>query len=411
MSQPDCVPTDEIGRVTGRRQFLCLAAGTTLVLSVALNVGIAEEPKPAAKAAVKEVPAVDAQAIQKSRQRGLDFLRTTQDKNDGWWSTNRMSGITGLVVIAALRNGVAPDDPMVVKGLSFLSKHIQKDGGIYAPKGNLMNYETCIAIVAFREANRDGKYDKIIENASKFLKGEQWGDNKGVKPTDANFGGVGYGGKTRPDLSNTQFLIEALRAAGTSANDPALKNALIFVSRCQNLESQANTTEFASKIDDGGFYYTPAAGGSSPAGKDPAGGLRSYGTMTYAGLKSMIHCDVKADDPRVKAAVSWIRRHYTVTQNPGIDKAGLFYYRQTFAKALEALGQDIIVDESGAKHTWRQDLAAQLVSEQKDNGSWINTNRQWFETDPNLVTAYSLVTLSYCDTQAKQQPQKEPAKP
>ena len=39
--------------------------------------------------------------------------------------------------------------------------------------------------------------------------------------------------------------------------------------------------------------------------------------MTYAGLKSFLYAGVSKDDPRVKAAVEWVRKHYTVTENPG----------------------------------------------------------------------------------------------
>lgn len=351
-------------------------------------------------------PQVDAQTIQATRKKGLDFLRNSQ-ASDGSWTTNRTLGITALALVAASRNGVKAEDPMLAKGLEFLTKSIQKDGGVYAPKSEFRTYETSLAILALREANTNGKYDKVIADAVKFLKADQWGEAQGLKPSDINFGGAGYGGgKSRPDLSNTQFLIDALRTAGVPADDPSLQNALKFVSRCQNLESQANTTEFAAKSEDGGFYYTPAAGGKSPAGKTPKGGLRSYGTMTYAGLKSMIYCDVKQDDPRVKAALGWIRRHYSVSENPGVGKEGLFYYYHTFAKSLHALGQDIIEDQDGVRHNWRNDLAARLVADQKANGSWINTVPRWFEGDPNLVTAYSLLALSYCES-----PKAESAKP
>jgi squalene-hopene/tetraprenyl-beta-curcumene cyclase len=378
-------------QLTGVVVFFGILAGA-IVLPL-----YAAEPKPTT-GAVAAVP--DAQAIQKTRQKGLEFLRNSQ-ADDGSWTTNRTLGISGLAVIAALRNGLNADDPMVAKGLGFLSKNVQKDGGVYAPKSNYQTYETCIAIVAFREANTKGQYDKIIADAAKYLKSEQWNEDRGSKPSDTNYGGLGYGGKSRPDLSNTQFLIEALRAAGTPPNDPSLQKALAFVSRCQNLESQANTTEFAAKAEDGGFYYTPAAGGSSPSGKNAKGGLKSYGTMTYAGLKSMIHCDVKADDPRVKAAVGWIRRHYSVTENPGVGKSGLFYYYQTFAKALQALGEEIVEDQAGVKHEWRKDLAKRLLADQKENGSWVNSDSKWFEGDPNLVTAYALLSLSYCSATEK----------
>ena len=143
-----------------------------------------------------------------------------------------------------------------------------------------------------------------------------------------------------------------------------MKRALVFVSRCQNLESQDNTTPFAAKNPDGSFYYTPAAGGQSPAGNTANGGLRGYGSMTYAGLKSMIYAGVKPDDPRVKAAVKWCQMHYSVEENPGLGKAGLYYYYHTFAKALDAAGIKELADAKGVKHNWRQDLLAALVRQQ-----------------------------------------------
>jgi squalene-hopene/tetraprenyl-beta-curcumene cyclase len=211
-----------------------------------------------------------------------------------------------------------------------------------------------------------------------------------------SYGGAGYGSHSRPDLSNTSFLIDALHAAGAQADDPALDRALVFVSRCQNLESPHNTTEFAAKVNDGGFYYTIAAGGESQAGKTPDGGLRSYGSMTYAGLKSMIFCGVGPDDPRVKAAYEWARKHYTLTENPGMGADGMYYYFHTFAKALDAVGDDTLVDAGGASHDWRRELAERLFELQKDDGSWVNASQRWLESDPNLTTAYSLLALSYC---------------
>ena len=45
-----------------------------------------------------------------------------------------------------------------------------------------------------------------------------------------------------------------------------MQRALVFVSRCQNLETVHNKFKFAALNPDGGFYYTIAAGGSSQAG-------------------------------------------------------------------------------------------------------------------------------------------------
>ena len=41
---------------------------------------------------------------------------------------------------------------------------------------------------------------------------------------------------------------------------------------------------------------------------------------------------------------------------------------------------------------------AHLFERQKENGSWLNPAERWYEGDPNLVTAYALLALDYCDT-------------
>jgi squalene-hopene/tetraprenyl-beta-curcumene cyclase len=118
--------------------------------------------------------------------------------------------------------------------------------------------------------------------------------------------------------------------------------------------------------------------------------------MTYSGLKSMIYAGVDKNDPRVKAAHEWAKKHYTVTENPGMGEEGLYYYYQAFAKALAAVGEEKLTAADGQVHDWRADLTKQLASSQKPDGSWVNAANRWMEGDPNLVTAYSLLALSYC---------------
>lgn len=327
--------------------------------------------------------------------RAVAFLSQAQD-DDGSFSKQSGPGVTALVTTALLRHGRTVDDPVVAKALKYLDGFVQPDGGIHTPDSKYKNYETCLSMMCLTEANNDGRYDKTIANAKQFVTDIQWDNSEGHDESSLSFGGAGYGSHRRPDLSNTSFLIDALKATGAGPDDEAMQRALVFVSRCQNLESEYNTTEFAAKINDGGFYYTIAAGGSSQAGAEPDGGLRSYGSMTYAGLKSMIYAGVGPDDPRVKAAYDWIRKHYTLEQNPGMGDAGLYYYYHTFAKALAALEQQELIDSDGQSHNWRQELIDQLAKTQLDNGSWINTNARWLEADPNLVTGYALLALSYC---------------
>lgn len=336
-------------------------------------------------------PKVDAAA-----SKAVEYFRTMQNEDGSFGEGNQITGVTALVVTGLLGNAnVTADDPMVAKGLKYLESKLHEDGGIYDDPRQ-KNYPTAIAVLAFAKANKDGRYKELLDKAAKFLKQEQWDESEGITPDNDRYGGAGYGGKSRPDLSNTAFLLEALKASGLPESDPAYKRAAIFVTRCQNLSGEgANDLPFAAKIDDGGFYYTPV-----DAPKDGPG-LRSYGSMTYAGLKSFIYAGLDKNDPRVQAALDWIRKNYSLTENPGMGDQGLYYYYHTFAKALAAADLEEITANDGSPHNWRNELATVLVTTQLPDGSWVNKNPRWMESDPRLVTAFVLMTIDELEPEKK----------
>jgi squalene-hopene/tetraprenyl-beta-curcumene cyclase len=327
--------------------------------------------------------------------KAVNFLRPRQGDDGSWSGDRKEPGITGLVVTALLRSGrLTADEKVVTKALGYLERFVGLKGELSEAPHSV--YTTSVAIMAFQVANKAGRYDSVIKGGQEFLKSTQW-DETETKGRETDFyGGAGYGGQnSRPDLSNTSFMMEALRNTGLPADDPALQKALVFVSRCQNLKSEFNDQPWASKINDGGFIYTAANGGSSVAGKTDDGGLRSYASMTYAGLRSMIYAGLTADDPRVKAAQDFISRHYTLDENPGLGQRGLFYYYQTFAKTLALLGKPLFIDGSGGEHDWRADLVAALAKRQAANGAWVNGTAGFMEGDANLVTGYGLLALAH----------------
>jgi squalene-hopene/tetraprenyl-beta-curcumene cyclase len=342
--------------------------------------------------------------------RGVSYLESQGQTSDGPFAAPEGVGIgvSALATTALVRHGRSVRDPLVAKPLKYLEASVQKDGGIYSPGGMLANYETCLAIMCLTEVNGERRYSKILDRAEAFVRSHQWDESKQKEPDDLAYGGAGYGTHKRPDLSNTTFLVDALKACGRGPNDPdscgpddpAIQKALVFVSRCQNLESEHNTTPFAARNPDGGFYYTCAAGGRSAAGVTATGGLRSYASMTYSGLKSLLHAGLGPDDPRVKAAVAWIRKNYDLKSNPGLGDAGLYYYYHVFAKTLHTLGGSSFEDDAGVSHDWRSELADELCRCQRENGCWVNANTRWMEGEPTLATAYVLLALSYCRPQA-----------
>lgn len=344
-------------------------------------------------------PGVDAAQHSKIVHAGIDFLLQNQNREDGSFSKQLGPAVTAMGAFAMLSNGVSPEHPQIQSALKYVESFAQPDGGIYAPDSVVRNYETSLAVMCFQKANTRGQYDERIANAVGFLKLLQWDDAEGHPLASNYFGGQGYGSGKRPDASNTSFYLDALHAVGEDASSSAVRNATVFMSRCQNLPGEHNANGFAQVAtaeDHGGFIYSAVGSGESKAGETPEGGLRSYASMTYAGLKSFLYAGLNQSDVRVQAALDWIRRHYDLKSNPGLGEQGLYYYYHVFAKALAAVNQRLLIDANGKSHNWRADLTRELASRQLPNGSWVNATDRWYESDPNLVTAYALMALSYC---------------
>jgi len=350
-------------------------------------------------------------------QRGLDYLKTRQRPDGSWQDQHTPPAVTALALKAFVQQpGYSADTDFVRRGYEKLLSYQLDSGGIY--KDMLANYNTAIAISSLAAANQPAWRDRI-DRAVAYLKQLQWTGQtppgpKGERvagPQNPWYGGWGYGNRGRPDGSNLQMALEALHDAGLKPDDPAYKAAVTFITRMQN-HSETNDQSWAG--DDGGFVYTPANNGESAAGEEKAADgtrrLRSYGSMTYAGFKSMIYAGLSKDDPRVRAAFAWICRNWTLDENPGMRAGnpaaaqhGLLYYYHTLARALRAYGQSVIVDAQGQAHDWRTELIAKLASIQRPDGSWSG-DRRWMEDNPDLATAYVLLAMQEALADLKDHP-------
>jgi squalene-hopene/tetraprenyl-beta-curcumene cyclase len=330
--------------------------------------------------------------------RGARFLLSAQDK-DGGWAPESGPGITCLALKALIQEStVGPDHAAVRRGVELVLRSQRDDGGIYSAMGLIKNYETSVAL-SMLAALKDKQHQGTIDAATKFLKDLQWDESEGRSVDDVFSGGAGYGGGKRPDLSNTQMMLDALRDSGLPKDDPVYQKALVFIGRCQML-GERNDQPFARGSTQGGFIYSPASGGESKAGEGAIDGrteLRCYGSMTYAGFKSMLYAGLTRDDPRVEAALGWITRHWTLDYNPNMpaeqSKQGLYYYYQTFSRAMRAWGEDTLRDAVGREHDWRSELVEKLAAAQRADGSWVNEEDRWMEGVPALTTAYALLAL------------------
>ena len=116
--------------------------------------------------------------------------------------------------------------------------------------------------------------------------------------------------------------------------------------------------------------------------------------MSFAGLKSLILTRAEKDDPRVKSAWQWIRKNYSFTHHPGMDTTSYFYYLQTASEALTAYGEVNVPDDKGKMRQWTVDLASQLMSLQKPDGSWSNPNKKYWEGNTVFMTGRAIIALN-----------------
>jgi len=357
---------------------------------------------------------VTFEQARKAIRRGLEALERMQSARGLWMEdeqaaptdqADRPAPVTMAVTAMALRAFAqarpdALEDNRLRLALREVLRAREDDGGFGG--GSLANYVTSSVVSALAALDRDEFTDEIRGGVD-YLQGAQWDQAEGVGPMRDWFGGAGYGNRGRPDLSNTQMMLEALYDAGLSPDEPAFQRSLAFLSKTQNL-SMTNAAPWAS--NDGGFVYTPANNGESLASeaagdgrygenipRDQPRSLRSYGSMTYAGFKSMLYAGLSADDVRVRAAYDWIRRHWTFEENPGLGQQGYFYYIHAMARALRVAQQDTIIDDDGTAHNWREELIAALCARQREDGSWRNDEPRWMEGNAELATIFAILAL------------------
>jgi squalene-hopene/tetraprenyl-beta-curcumene cyclase len=420
---------------------LVLLALAGSLLSASAFAAMAPKEAPAEATGSKSATSDTAAMVQKA----IDFLKSKQDASGGWNITKErpsFPAITALAIRGMLSSDTSADpmsDPAIASGVKFLLSKQNADGGIYDKV--LPSYNTAISVVALSRINTP-EAKEAVKKAVVFLRGIQFGEEgvtyaelEGFDPKVSKdhpfYGGVGYGHSGRPDLSNTAWWMEAMHSAGVEASDPAMKRAVVFLQRVQMLEATTdpatgqtvtvNDLDYANGSKQGGFVYSTSTGkdaigkGESKAPlieetlDDGTTGsrLRAYGSMTYSGFKSYMYAGLSATDPRVTAAYDWIRRNYTLEENPGVGTDGLYYYFVVFSRAMAARGEPMITTlvasdtggHSGPKfidgpaHDWAADLTARLSTLQQADGSFKSVDDRWMENDPVLITAYSLCAL------------------
>jgi len=331
--------------------------------------------------------------------RAAEYLWSRQAADGGWHShtyglLRSGQSLTGFVLEALLE---VPGDiyPLPVakvdRALTFIQHNIRPDGavGMMDPSiPDYPNYSTALAVSALCRARRPG-WEQQIEPLLRYLRSQQFTEQNGWRHEDPAYGAWGMGGvpRTPPntghvDLSMTRHVLEALRAAGVPASDPAIASARVFVERCQNFGS------------DGGFFFSTTEFEINKAGYDGKQ-FRSYGTTTADGVLALLAIGRPRGDAHVLAARRWLASHHRDMEVPGFVGAayqrwprGLaFYYAAASADAFCAL-QVKPGDRVGEG----------LERTQRADGSWINAENLVKEDDPLIATPFAIRALAAYQT-------------
>ena len=355
-----------------------------------------------------------ANEVDAAIDRGLGWLAALQNEHGAWSNTN-FPALTALPVMALLQSSQPRYRETVDKGVKYIRSCVRDDGGIYREAqgrkgGGLSNYNTAVCMTALH-ADADPTFVPIIQRARKFIAGSQhFGD-------DIYTGGFGYDRATkRPytDLLNTCYAVEAMRLTQDVEDlrgrtekrvDIDWSRTVEFIERMQNKPE-------AGEENSGGFFYNPTDPKAGATTND-AGAVvfRSYGSITYAGLLALIYANISPDDTRVRSAFDWSAKHWSLNENPGMGKQGLYFFYNVLTKALCACGRDLIPLKDGSLLNWREEVAKKLVELQRIDpdtgyGYWVNDAGRFWENDRVLATSYCLLALEMVSGMTSADPQR-----
>ena len=332
----------------------------------------------------------ERQEIRAVLDKALGYLKTSQAKDGSFSAKLAGPGITGVVVAGLIQGGVSADEPVVARALKHTSKPRSRTTAASTARASLT---TPPASPSWPSTKRTRAANTTPSSATPAPSSRE--SRRKTTPRTLH----SAASATRPRIAPTcPTPTSPSRHCWRPACPRMTRRSRIllkFIGRCQNLPGEFNDQAWAKKAgkdDLGGMTYLPFDTDDNRH-KTPDGGLRSLGGMTYGGLKSFLYAGVDKNDPRVKAAVNWIRNHYTVEENPGMGQKGLYYYYHTFAKAMHAWGEDPFADAKGTKHPWRRELFMALKAKQQDNGSWINAGDKTFmELNPDIATGFAVLS-------------------
>ncbi len=261
--------------------------------------------------------------------KGRPIQRKDNEKTRGGWNPIIGPGATALALMAFLHAGVPESDQAVADGIDYLLHNTPE------PDWNRWeeSYDFAAAILALTATGNKEKYLTRVSFATERILKMQL------------HGGWGYG--AYPDMAHMQYALLALYAAqkwSIEIPEETWKQAADWIKSVQR--------------KDGGWSY------GSPEIESPWA-ASSYGSMTATALMVLKVCGVPTTDPQLKKGLDWLKRHYTISSNPGAYDWH-YYFILVLQRTMTIPPEQPLIGE----RNWYEEAAAYLLSLQQPDGHW-----------------------------------------
>ncbi|MDA7978493.1 MAG: DUF4159 domain-containing protein [Pirellulales bacterium] len=290
---------------------------------------------------------IKAEHVEDAINRAIEYL-SRQQRQDG--SFGQFAGLgysrTSLVTLALLEAGVEPEDPRIQKALRYV-KSQEYD----------RTYELSLQIMLLCAAEPQTNLELIRKLADQLAS---------LQITNGTDNGLWSYPQGVADYSNTQFallaLYEADRAVATYGieSPPSLRDGTVWRRALIGLRAGANPNS-------GGWAYQVSGGAS-------------YGSMTAAGISSMIICldrlgesgvDIQQgqvnccgnpiSDPDLIRGLQWMGRNFSSTTNPGGGQAERNTWYFYYMYGLERVGR-LTAQRFVGRHDWYRAGTRYMIS-------------------------------------------------
>ena len=261
---------------------------------------------------------------------------------------------TALALQTLFAAGRNPSHPAVKRGLEFLLAQNWNEFAVYQ----------FAVIVPVLVATKDETYRERAQFAVNQLIKKQLPISGSEFADPRDDGGWGYG--FTADGAHMNMVIYALYAAKQWGLDIP-----------QDTWARSEQWIRRNQTKTGGWLYNLVDDGSPWA-------IGVYGSMTATGLWALRACGVPVEDPQIQKGMAWVKKHWTLTRNPG-SNSWLYYYLLSLQRFCDIPP----TVNTFAGYDWYAEISQMMVAQQEADGRWRGSESDF------LSTCFAVMSLSH----------------